>query len=135
MSIFDRLDQMTSRTVDSVNAIAFTFTPMTSTPNGRQSVDTDRPVVSGTGIFDLIVDDAPLELGNRDRRGNDLRSLLATSRPVLSVDRRYFPVADQEPRQGDQVEFPGRPDLGRHEVVSLQRDGQSRVELRLVRVG
>ena len=132
MSIFDRLDQITSRAVDALNSESFTLSPMVRTPNGRSTADAERPVVTGRGIFDLHGDDLPLELGNRDRSGNDLRTLLNDPTPILSIDRSYFPTPAQEPRQGDLVEFPGRSDLGAFAVVRAQRDGLSRVVLRLV---
>lgn len=135
MSIFDRLDQMTSRAVDALNSESFTLSPMIRSPNGRSTADADRSVITGRGIFDLHGDDLPLELGNRDRSGNDLRTLLNDPSPILSIDRSYFPTPSDEPRQRDLVEFPGRPDLGKLEVVSVRRDGHSRVELRLVQAG
>jgi len=133
MSLFDRLDQMTSRAVDRVNAVDFTFTPMTGPPNGRREFDASRSIVAGRGILDMVDDDMPLELGSRDRSGNDLRALLSGSTPVLSLDRSYFPTAASEPRQGDRIEFPGRSDLGTMEVVSVQRDGLARTVLQLAR--
>jgi hypothetical protein len=107
MSIFDRLDQSTSRAVDRVNAIDFKLVPMTATPNGRREPDSSPPVITDRGILDYVDGDAPLEVGNRDRRGNDLRTLLNDPRPILSIDRSYFPTVASEPRQGDRIEFPG----------------------------
>jgi len=133
MSVFDRLDGIVSRTIDAVNEIPFVLTPMKSTPNGRPEADQSRRVIEGKGVFDYVDADAALELGNRDRRGNDLRTLLDAPRPVLSVDRRYFPVAADEPRQGDSVTFPDRSDLPTFKVVSVQRDGLSRLEVQLVK--
>lgn len=133
MGIFDRLEQMASRTVDAVNAVGFTLTPMASNPNGRPQPDPDRQVLSAAGILDFVDDEGALELGNRDRGGNDLRTLVSASRPILSVDRRYFPTLGDEPRQGDQVQFPSRPDLPRFEIASCQRDGLSRLSVLLVK--
>jgi hypothetical protein len=133
MSIFDILDEVVSETVDAVNEIAFIFTPMKATPNGRPGADPDRDVIEGAGIFDYVIAEVAVELGNRDRRGNDLRALTGGSTPVLSIDRQYFPTTALEPGQGDRIEFPDRSDLPTFEIVSVKRDGLSRLEVQLVR--
>lgn len=134
MSVFDRLERVASRTVDRINAIPFILTPMRSTPNGRPGPDPDRPVVEGRGVFDYLDGRTGIELGNRSVRndGNDLRALRSASEPVLSIDRRYVPDIALEPRQGDVVDFPTQLDLPTFTVVSAQRDGLSRLELKLV---
>lgn len=137
MAAFDRMDRVISKAVDRVNAISFVFTPMESTPNGRYSQDTTREVICGSGIFDYISVEYGVQLGVRRsyREANDLRSLQSGRDPQLSVDRRYFPVGTQEPRQGDQITFPSRPELPDFQVISSQRDGLSRVVLMLVQRG
>lgn len=137
MAIFDRLDRMVSRAVDRVNAIPFVLTPMVSTPNGRPGPDENRPVVNGRGIFDYISTEFGIQLGVRKsyREANDLRSLQTGRDPQLSVDRLYFPIGVQEPKQGDIVSFPTHPELPDFDVVSAQRDGQSRLVLMLTHRG
>lgn len=137
MSIFDRLERIASRTVDATNAIPFIFSPMRATPNGRPGYDPDRPIVEGRGVFDMVPAPVPVEFGARSTAGggNALRSLVNGEEPSLSVDRRLFPELAREPRQGDVIEFPTRPDLGPFEVVECRRDGLSRMVVRLVKLG
>ena len=132
MSVFDRLEKMASATVDRLNATAFTLTPYARAPNARAGPDPDRAVITGKGVFDYSPATAGVELGDRSiRAGNDLRSLVGGREPVLSVDRRYLPTAADEPRQGDVVTFPDKPDLPVFSVVNVRRDGQSRLEITL----
>lgn len=137
MAIFDRLDRMVSRAVDRTNAIRFEFTPIKRTPNGRDKLDTDRDNVSGKGVFDYVSNEFGIQLGVRKsyREANDLRSLQSGRDPQLSVDRKYFPDPDKEPRQGDIIIFPDHPELPRFEVDSAQRDGQSRIVFKFVQRG
>ncbi|MCM0751517.1 hypothetical protein DEA98_09930 [Brucella pseudogrignonensis] len=137
MAAFDRMDRVISKTVDRVNAIPFVFTPQASTPNGRSGPDTARKIVNGKGIFDYISVEYGVQLGVRRsyREANDLRSLQSGRDPQLSIDRRYFPAGAEEPKQGDLVSFPTRPELPDFQVISSQRDGLSRVVLMLVQLG
>ena len=137
MNAFGRHDKMNSRAVDRVNRIAFQLRPKEKTPNGRPKDDTNRSVISGFGIFDYTSQEAGLELGVRRsyREANDLRAVQVGRIPVISIDRKYFPGADAEPRQGDQIQLPTKPDLPSFKVVSVQRDGLSRLVLRLVHEG
>lgn len=137
MALFDRLDRITSRAVDRVNAIPFRFTPRKSTPNGRPSFDTDRVIIEASGIFSYLSVEHGIQLGVRKsyREANDLRALQTGREPELSVDRVYFPVGEQEPKQGDLIEFPENPELPSFDVISAQRDGLSRVVLKLVHRG
>jgi hypothetical protein len=137
VSIFDSLDRMTSRFVDRFNETAFVLHAMTRTPNGRAQPDTIRPDVEGFGIFDFVEVVFGIELGVRKsyREANDLRALQTGRDPQLSVDRKYFPTLDQEPKQGDRVTFPSRPELPLFQVVSVQRDGLSRLVIKLVMEG
>lgn len=83
MALFDRLDRLTSRAVDRVNAIPFEFIPMSSTPNGRPTPDSSRTalpseaVPSPRGIFDYYSSEYGVQLGVRKsyREANDLRAL------------------------------------------------------------
>lgn len=137
MSVFDRLDRLTSRAVDRVNAISFKLTPRRSTPNGRPTQDPNREIINGRGIFDYETVEHGIQLGVRKsyREANDLRALQTGRGPELSVDRVYFPLGEQEPRQGDLVEFPDRPDLPAFDVISAQRDGLARIVLVLSQRG
>ncbi len=137
MTIFDRLDRVASRTVDRVNAIEFRLTPMVRPSNARPAPDPDREVVNGKGIFDYQAEGSGLELGVRKtyREGNDLRNLMIAKKPFLSVDRSYFPSLDDEPRQGDKIEFPNRTELPPFDVVSTERDDLSRLVITLVHQG
>src|SRR5690606_6706396 len=111
-------------------------TPMMSTPNGRPQNDHSREVVKGRGVFDYVPVEVGLQLGVRKtyREGNDLRAIQNGREAQLSIDRRYFP-GEEEPKQGDLVDFLGRPDLPPFQVVSTLRDGLSRLVLVLVHIG
>lgn len=143
MAIFDRLDRLTSRAVDRVNAIPFEFIPMNSTPNGRPTADSSRvelpsvAIPNPRGIFDYYSAEYGIQLGVRKsyREANDLRALQVGRDPQLSVDRRYWPSADWEPKQGDVISFPNNPELPDYQVISSQRDGLSRMVLMLVQIG
>lgn len=125
-NIFDRIDEMTSRAVDRESASAFVCTPMRSTPNGRSPDDPDRPAWEGTGVFSEETASAGVEIGNRNRSGNDLRTIAAGSSYGLSVDRNRHPSADSV-RQGDGIEIGERG----FEVLAVQSHGSARVVLRL----
>ena len=135
MSVFDRLDRLTSRAVDRVNAIPFELTPLISTPNGRSRPDPDRSPVVGRGVFDDVAAEYGVQLGVRRsyREANDLRALQVGSDPQLSIDIRYF--GDRLPRQGDLVRLPTKPELPDFQVISAQPDSQSRIVLMLVEIG
>lgn len=137
MSIFDRLDKMTSRAVDRTNSIRFIMTPMKRPPNGRPVQDMDRSVIDKTGIFDYVAVENGIELGVRRtyREGNDLRALQVGREPLLSIDRTAFPELKDEPRQGDVISFPDKVELPNFSVVSSQRDGLSRLSVLLVHEG
>lgn len=137
MAMFDRLDKVTSRVADRVNAIPFELIPQKSTPNGRPQPDSSRVPVNGKGIFDYIAVEYGVQLGVRRsyREANDLRSLQSGRDPELSVDRKYWPSSAWEPRQGDLVKFPTRSELPDFQVISGQRDGLARMVLKLVQIG
>lgn len=126
---------MVSREVDRINADAFKITPMIVAPNARPKRDPERPILQGKGIFDFEHVDFGIELGVRKsyREANDLRALQGGRNPELSIDRKYFPIREQdEPRQGDIVEFPDFPEIHRMEVSSVARDGHARMVISLV---
>ncbi|MCO5730085.1 hypothetical protein [Rhizobium sp. SSA_523] len=137
MSVFNRLDRMTSRAVDAVNSTRFVLTPMKSTPNGRGAVDPNRKVVRGKGIFDYVEMEYGVQLGVRKsyREGNDLRSVQSGRDPQLSVDMIYFPGVDETALQGDVIAFPDEPNLPDFQVSKAQRDGMNRIRLDLVQIG
>lgn len=124
MTIFGRLDRITSRTCDRVNAIPFTLLPVEIGPNGRPVADPARPTVSGRGILDEVPAEVSVDIGPRDR-SHDLRTTLTGTRTELSVDRRVFPRSEMEPRRDDWVEVSGR----RWRISSIERDGLSRIVL------
>ncbi len=134
MSIFKRLDKVISRSIDHTNAQPFTLYPMKHEPNGRPVADGDRNTIEGKGVFDYYEVDYGIELGVRKsyREANDLRAQQSGREPYLSIDRKYFPTIADEPRQGDIIVIPELTDSPRFEVVKAQRDGQSRMVLRMV---
>lgn len=127
MSIFDRLDRLTSRAIDRANARAFTFYPGRQAPNGRYGADPDRAEFAGSGI---LTDEegglTPIEQGDRDRSGNDLRSMVTGRRLELSVSLERTPEI-KVARLGDRVTVEGDERI--FDVVSVQRDGLSRLVL------
>jgi hypothetical protein len=70
-----------------------------------------------------------IEIGKRERTGNDFRTLASGTRYDFSFDRTRFPYLDQI-RRGDVLQL---DDLRKFEVVSVERDGQSRAVARLTR--
>ncbi len=145
MSPFERFDKLTSAAVDRVNKTRFKHIPMRdpSDPNGRRVPDPDRQASDELwGIFDYTSIEYGLELGVRKsyREANDLRAVSVGRKPILSVDRKYFPSALAEPRQGDIIvlltaDGQERTDLPPFEVMDNQRDGLARFEMRLVHRG
>jgi len=127
--MFARLDRIASRAIDRVNGVAFWVLPMKRAPNGRPVTDPERGQIEGQGVFDEAPDDVPLELGNRDRRGNDFRYQVNAARYELSVDVSRYPDA-QQIRQGDRLSL---DDARVFEVTSVAPDGLSRLVLSLVR--
>ncbi|WP_137154839.1 hypothetical protein [Rhizobium sp. FKL33] len=130
MSIFDRLDKIVSRTADRAYSVRFTYAPGLKTPNGRPGPDPDRAEWEGKGIFDEGPAYSEVEIGRRDRSGNDLQTLSAGDRFELSVDKARYPLVSQA-RQGDRIQL---DDLRKFEVSAVEPDGMSRVVLRLVKV-
>lgn len=125
MSIFDRLDQMTSRVVDREFASAFACVPMLSTPNGRTVPDPERSEWEGVGILTEAPADTPIDIGARNR-SNDFRAMVGGAAVELSVDRTRYPAADVA-RQGDRFTIRDR-EFG---VLRVRRDGMSRIVLEL----
>ncbi|MCM2435363.1 hypothetical protein [Agrobacterium rosae] len=127
MSIFSRLDRIASGTCDTTCAVRFEVHPAKASPNGRPGPDPQREIWDGRGIFDENPTDAPVEIGNRDRAGNDLRTPVNGSRYELSVDRSRFRQTDTT-KQGDRIWL---DDLRKFEILSVQPDGLSRVVFQL----
>lgn len=137
MAIFDRLDGLVSKTGDRINAIPFVLKPMDSEPNSRPVPSVERDEVEGEGVFDYYELQHGIELGVRKsyREANDFRALQSGREPRISVDRRLFPTSADEPRQGDVLTLPTRPDLPDFVITSAQRDGLSRMVLKLAHLG
>ena len=53
----------------------------------------------------------------------------------MSVDRSVFPDRHAEPKSGDHLEMIDKPELPSFKIVDVQRDGQSRIVLKLVHLG
>jgi hypothetical protein len=130
MSIFDRLDRMTSRVADRMHAVAFTLRPSLRSPTGRGVPDPERGEIVGKGIFDQAYSHTPLESGNRDRQGNDFRTLASGNRYEMSIDVDRHPGV-RSARQGDELTL---DEVRRFDVISVQPDGLSRVVLRLAAI-
>jgi len=128
MAIFDRLDRLTSRQVDRTFAVGFELHPGKATPNGRPGPDPDREIWVGEGVLEQQPRMQPIEVGNRNRAGNDLRTLASGTSYEFSADLARFPQAI-EVKQGDRILF---DDTRRFEVVSVQPDGLARVVFGLV---
>jgi hypothetical protein len=130
MSVFDRLDRLTSRAVDRVYAQTFVCRPMIATPNGRAAVDITRSEWEGNGVFEEAPAFHAIEIGNRNRSGNDFRSLATGASFELSVDLQRYRAADAT-RQGDSIEIGDRC----FEVSEVQRDRKARIVFGLIKVG
>lgn len=132
----EMLDQYVEPHVDRVHGERFIMTPWKTTPNGRGHLDADRSEVEGIGVFDYESVEQGIQLGVRKtyREANDLRAIPIGRSPVLIVDRKYFPTSESEPRQGDIIKFPDA-DLPDFDVVSVLRDGLTRLEVKLVHRG
>lgn len=122
MSVFDRLDRLTSRAADRVYARVYVCRPMTATANGRAAPDTARPAWEATGIYDEEPAFHAIEAESRNRSGNDFRTLATGQSHELSVDRTRYPAASTT-RQGDQIELGER----KFTVAEVQADGMGRI--------
>lgn len=131
MSIFDRLDRMTSRTVDRVHAKEFECRPALRSPNGRPIADPDRAIWSGRGVVDENPQDVPVEIGRRDRAGNSMQTLVTGHAYELSVDRSVYTQAISV-KQGDRIAIAG--DTRSFQVVEIKADGLSRIVFGLVEI-
>lgn len=149
MSLFRHLDQMSSRANDKINADWIRITPKTDAglnPNVQRLSDPARPVMDVEAIFEYNSIEFGMELGVRKsyREANDLRNVSVGRTPDVSIDRRWFPNKDSEPRQGDRIQML-KYDEDRNlivdtsyptfEVMDNQRDGLARTVLRLVQLG
>nr|WP_312967805.1 hypothetical protein [Brucella intermedia] len=128
MAIFDRLDRAVSRTVDRTYAIRFEGHPQASNPNGRSGPDPQREVWLGKGVLVESPQYDSIEIGKRDRAGNDLRAIHAGQSIKLSVDKNRYPQAASA-RQRDRIRL---DDLRVFEVVTTKPDGMTRVVFVLV---
>lgn len=78
-----------------------------------------------------------MQLGVRKtyREGNDFRAIESGRDPYVSIDRKCFASVADEPKKGDLIDMLDLPELPGFKVVDVQRDGQSRVVLKLVQPG
>ncbi|MGI2031403.1 hypothetical protein ACRQ1B_03320 [Rhizobium panacihumi] len=130
MSLFDRLDRMTSRQADRIYSVSAVIDAMASSPNGRPTKDTARGEIHVRGILDSADEFAAIEAGARDRAGSDFRTMVSGQRFQFSVDTARYPAA-KEARQGDRLTL---DDTRRFEIANASPDGQSRVVFALVAV-
>lgn len=128
MSIFDRMDRITSRQVDRIFSVAATVDCLKSTPNGRPQPDQVRGEIVLRGIFDQYDSDHALEAGSRSQSGNDFQTIAGGQRFEFSVDLARYPAA-KDVRQGDRLTL---DDGRKFEVASTRKDGMSRVVLHLI---
>lgn len=137
---FDIVEDVASMTLDIINAERFTLIPVDEPagPNGRRVISQTRVQIEGEGVFEYTSSEYGIELGVRKsyREANDFRAVSVGRKPVLSIDRSFFPTEDSEPRQGDKIVLPDRPDgFPTFEVMDCQRDGHSRLVVRLAHHG
>lgn len=128
MAIFDRLDRMISKTVDRQFSVCATVYPMARTPNGRSVMDPSRSTIDLKGIFDQLPSLDAIEVGKRERTGNDFATISSGMSYQFSFDVVRYPHADLI-KQGDRLTL---DDARRFDVTSVERDGLSRAVLRLV---
>jgi hypothetical protein len=123
---------MISRTVDRTNGVKFECHPAASTQNGRPGPDPDREVWDGTGVLtEEPIYDA-VEVGNRNRVGNDFRALVRGYNIELSVDTdpRRNPGA-RTTKQGDRLRM---DDMRDFEISSVRPDGMGRIVFKLLAI-
>lgn len=130
MSVFDRLDRMTSRQTDRMFSVGATIVPMNFSPNGRSTPDAYRWEIVLKGVFEITPAPTGVEAGKRDRSGNDLLTLVNGALTTFSVDVVRYPAA-KDVRQGDTLTL---DDARRFQVHSVQPDGLSRSVLVLTRL-
>lgn len=149
MSLFSHLDQISSRVQDVVNARWARYVPRaeaTANPNAAREQDPRRSAMEIEVIFEYNSNEFGMELGVRKsyREANDLRNVSVGRTPDVSIDRRWFPDKDAEPRQGDHIILLKKDELGNlvpdlaypvFEVMDNQRDGLARFVLRLAQLG
>ncbi|MFN3130573.1 hypothetical protein [Roseibium sp.] len=129
MANFDRLDRMMSASVDRLMSVAATITPRLTTANGRGIADPDRSELQCVGVLSTVSEDAKIETGNRDRKGNSTHSLATGNRIEFSVDITRYPEAAQA-QQGDILTT---DDATKYRITGIEFDGLSRAVLVLSR--
>lgn len=131
------LSELSDPVVDEHYGEGMTFIPRLSTENGREGIDPDRENIEAVGVFFYPPTEFGIELGVRRsyREANDLRAMSIGRDPQIYVDRRYFPTTAVEPRQGDHVRLNSRPELPTMRITSVQRNGLTRIVLKLVHLG
>lgn len=131
------MQKLVEPAVDEVFAEPIVLIPWRSTPNGRGGQDPDRQVVTVNGVFTNPSKQLGIQLGVRKsyREANDLRALAYAREPYVSVDRRHFGGLANEPRQSDRIRLPNRPDHPEYEVMTVERDGITRLKMKLIQRG
>lgn len=148
MSIFRNLDAIASNVNDKVNAQWVRIVPRVDSlnPNVKRAADPARDVIDVEGIFEYNSIEFGMELGVRKsyREANDLRNVSVGRTPDISIDRKWFPDKDKEPRQGDNLYMLRAavgggmevdPNYPPFEIMDNQRDGLARSLLRLIQLG
>lgn len=133
----DLVDELVDPIVDEHFGEDILLMPQQRSPNGRGGDDPDRPQMTVTAVFFYPSAEFGIELGVRRsyREANDLRALQVGREAQITLKRSYFTSVAVEPRQGDYVRFLTRPELPDFEVASAQRDGITRIILKLVHLG
>lgn len=131
------MQKLVEPAIDEVFAEPIVITPRRSTPNGRGMQDPTRQVVTVQGVFTNPSKQLGIQLGVRKsyREANDLRALSMAREPYISVDRKHFTGLIGEPRQGDRIRLPNRPDHPEYEVMTVERDGITRLRMKLIQRG
>lgn len=127
-SPFDRLMAgIAEPAFDGVFGRAFLFTPMRKPPQGRATPDAERTPLEIVGILDW---EAPQGHG-ADAGMSEISAV--SEQPVISVDRKYFPDDQPQPRRGDR--FTDLTSNRVFEIVQPRPDDISRIEFDLVALG
>lgn len=139
LKLFRKLEAMASKAITRIhNDGRFRLYPMTEPYAGARRIpDPDRSEIVDLCSYDYQSIEFGMELGVRKsyKEANDLRSVSVGREPYVSIERRVFPSLDAEPQKYDLIELLDFPSLPRFEVLDVQRDGMSRLVLRLVHKG
>lgn len=109
--------------MDRTFSIRFIVHPGKTTPNCRSGPDPDRATWYGKGVLKEPPAYDAIEIGKRDRNGNDFTTLRVGNVFEPGLDKHRYPLAD-EAQHHDRIQF---DDLRKFEIVSLRPDGMTRV--------